>query len=89
MLLDADSSDDDVPIVQTLQAATAQAKKKKNVTKLCSYETVTEPTGVQSKYWDSPAPRERATKQQAKQKLDDLKKADKLPEGASYINYFA
>ena len=90
MLLDAESSDDDIPIVQTLlQAATAQAKKKKNVKTLWSYETVTEPTGVQSKYWDSPAPRERATKQQAKHKLDELKKADKQPEGASYINNFA
>ena len=89
MLLDAESSDDDIPIVQTLQPATAQAQKKKNVKTLWSYETVTEPTGVHSKYWDSPAPRERATKQQAKQKLDELKKADKQQQAASYINSFA
>jgi hypothetical protein len=53
-------------------------EKKKKVKPLWSYEVVAEPTGVHSRYWDAAAPKERATKKQAKQKLDELK-------GASYI----
>ncbi len=37
-----------------------------------TYETVAEPTSMVSKYWDSPAPKERVTKRVAKQKLCDL-----------------
>jgi hypothetical protein len=53
---DGVSSDDDIPIVQTLPVATTQSTKKKKVKKLWSYETVMEPTEARSKYWDSPAP---------------------------------
>lgn len=82
---DADSSDDDVPIVRTLPAATAKARKPKKAKSLWSYEIVAEPTGLQSKYWDAAAPKERGTKLQAKQKLDELKSAEKHAEGTSYI----
>jgi hypothetical protein len=56
MFLDPVSSDDDIPIVNTLPATTAKAKKKKKVKILWSYETVLEPTGVRSNYWDAKAP---------------------------------
>ena len=36
---------------------------------LWTYETVAEPTGVTSKYWDADAPTERATKKLANEKL--------------------
>ena len=84
MCPDAGSSDDDVPIVRTLAVATSKARKKKKVKSLWSYEVVAEATGVQSRYWDAAAPKERATKQQAKQKLDELKISEKHPVGASY-----
>lgn len=74
---DAVSSDDDIPIVDTLPVA----KKKKKVKSLWSYETVNEPTGARSKYWDSPAPTQRATKELAKQKLQLMTNAEELPEG--------
>jgi hypothetical protein len=45
---------------------------KKTPASRWTYETVAEPTGTVSKYWDSPAPLERATKRVAKQKLCDL-----------------
>ena len=75
------SSDDDVPIVSTLKSANTSVKvtKKKaatttvKITKkkapLWTYETVNEPTGVASNYWDAEAPSERATKRLAKIKL--------------------
>lgn len=85
---EAASSDDDIPIVLTLPGSTSKARKKKKVQTLWSYETVNEPTGVHSKYWDSPAPMQRATKQQAKQKLDELKNAEKQRVGASFIQHF-
>jgi hypothetical protein len=81
MFLDPVSSDDDIPIVNTLPATTAKAKKKKKVKILWSYETVLEPTGVRSNYWDAKAPTERATKQQAKQKIHNLKDFEKETEG--------
>jgi hypothetical protein len=77
------SDDDDVPIVDTLPQKTknlsllANAASKKRVKKptktLWSYETVAEPAGVVSKYWDSPASSVRSTKRIAKQKLSDFK----------------
>ena len=88
MFPDAGSSDDDIPIVRTLPGSITKARKKKKAKTLWSYETVNEPTGVHSKYWDSPAPKHRATKQQAKQKLDELINADKHREGASFIQNF-
>jgi hypothetical protein len=41
-----------------------------------TYETVAEPTGIASKYWDVAAPPERATKRVAKQRLSDLHDAE-------------
>ncbi len=68
--------DDDLPIVNTLPAketnlvilAAAAAKKrvKKAPKPLWTYETVAEPTGMASKYWDVEASTERATKRLAK-----------------------
>jgi hypothetical protein len=82
ILFDADSDDDDVPIVATLPPrpsnlsllamAATQKRSKKAPKQLWTYETVSEPTGIVSKYWDSPAPKERETKRAAKQKLSDL-----------------
>lgn len=75
------SSDDDVPIVSTLssanttvkvtlkKAATTKVKITKKKAPLWTYETVNEPTGVASNYWDAEAPSERATKRLAKIKL--------------------
>jgi hypothetical protein len=86
ILLNEGSDDDDVPIVATLPPKTsnlsllAMAASKKRAKKasktLWAYETVAEPTGVVSKYWDSPAPMERATKRAAKQKLRDFTLAE-------------
>jgi hypothetical protein len=70
---DVCSDDDDVPIVFTLPpkssnlsvlanvASTKHGKKKPKT--LWTYETIAEPTGVVSKYWDSPAPLERFDRQ--------------------------
>ena len=87
--------DDDVPIVQTLALsgvrlellATVAAqpspspKLRRSQVKKATwvYETVAEPTGVSSKYWDVEAPQERATKRRAKEKLSALHE----PDGAS------
>jgi hypothetical protein len=87
--------DDDVPIAQTLalpskrlhMLATVAAqpspspKLRKNHVKkaLWTYETVAEPTGVSSKYWDNDAPEEWATKRRAKEKLSAIHE----PDGAS------
>ena len=69
ILSDASSSDDEVPIVSTLRAAKAKGQIKKQKAPLWVYETVKEPTGVASKYWDAEPPSERATKRLAKLKL--------------------
>ncbi len=66
------SSDDNTPIVTTLQRNTFKEKAKKKTKELWIYETVVEPTGVVSKYWDADAPSERRTKRQAKEKLSAL-----------------
>ncbi len=82
---EAVSSDDDIPIVQTLPVATTTSTKKKKVKSLWSYETVMEPTGARSKYWDSPAPSQRATKELAKHKLQEMKNGEEFLEGAANI----
>ncbi len=66
--------DDDVPIATTLIARPKKTKRKKPT--MWTYETVAEPTGIASKYWDVAAPPERATKRVAKQRLSDLHDAD-------------
>jgi hypothetical protein len=81
------SSDDDIPIVQTLPVATTKSTKKKKVKSLWSYETVMEPTGARSKYWDSPAPSQRATKELAKHKLQEMNNGEESLEGTSNMNY--
>ncbi len=70
------SSDEDIPIVSTLPALTSTTKKKQKSKVLWTYETVAEPTGVSSKYWDAEATRERATKKQAKEKLSAINVAE-------------
>jgi hypothetical protein len=92
------SDDDDVPIAQTqasqskslsmLAALASQPTpspkvRKKNAYKsLWTYETVAEPTGVSSKYWDADAPIERATKKRAKEKLSAIHEPDGNDSGA-------
>ena len=79
---DCASDDDDIPIVNTLLSnMVPKTKKPKKVKSLWTYDTVMEPTGVTSKYWNGGATSERATKQLAKQKLTDLHVADKAIEG--------
>jgi hypothetical protein len=77
------SSDDDTPIVTTLQRKTFTEKAKKKTKTLWTYETVVEPTGVVSKYWDADAPSERATKRQAKEKLSALQISSTTSAGAT------
>jgi hypothetical protein len=83
ILLGTSSSDDDTPIVSTLQRKTFTEKAKKKTKTLWTYETVVEPTGVVSKYWDADAPSERATKRQAKEKLSALQIASTTSAGAT------
>jgi hypothetical protein len=47
-------------------------RKKKVKKSLWHYETVAEPTGASSKYWDADALLERATKRRAKEKLSAI-----------------
>jgi hypothetical protein len=47
-------------------------RKKKAKKCLWHYETVAEPTGASSKYWDAVALIERATKRRAKEKLSAI-----------------
>ena len=68
------SDDDDVPIATTLIARPKKTKRKKQT--MWTYETVAEPTGIASKYWDEDAPSERTTKRVAKQRLSDLHDAE-------------
>jgi hypothetical protein len=71
--LDSRSDDDDVPIASTITLAKPKRKVRTKVPVKWSYETVSEPTGAASKYWDAGAPAERATKRLAKEKLIALK----------------
>ena len=82
IMLGTSSSDDDMPIVSTLEKRTFKEKAKKKTKELWSYETVVEPTGVVSKYWDADAPPQRATKRQAKEKLTALQVASTSIAGA-------
>ena len=69
ILFDDRSIDDDVPIVSTLPSPQTKRKDRIKAKVKWTYETVLEPTGVASKYWDADAPAERATKRLAKEKL--------------------
>jgi hypothetical protein len=44
---------------------------------------VEEATGIRSNYWDAVAPKERATKQLAKQKIHNIKDVEIQAEGAA------
>lgn len=82
MFLDHSSSeDDDIPIVNTLPPTPSKAKKMKKVKVLWSYETVEEPTGVRSNYWDAQAPSMRTTKKLAKEKIQQLTDVEEQIEG--------
>ena len=69
LYLDSRSDDDDVPIVSTLKLPKPKRKVRPKAPVKWSYETVSEPTGAASKYWDAGAPSERATKRLAKEKM--------------------
>jgi hypothetical protein len=57
-------------------------RKKKEKKTLWTYETVAEPTGISSRYWDAEAPLERATKRRAKEKLSAIHEPDGASSGA-------
>ena len=80
---DCSSEDDDIPIVKTLPTTPAKAKKIKKAKLLWSYETVEEPTGVRSNYWDAQAPSMRTTKKLAKEKIQQLTHVAEQTEGSS------
>jgi hypothetical protein len=79
------SKDDDVPIGITLPSPQPKRKERSKAQVKWTYETVLEPTGVASKYWDADAPAERATKRIAKEKLVALTaaEAENNPKGMS------
>ena len=54
---------------------------------LWAYETVCEPTGVASKYWDADTPSERFTKRLAKEKLVALKESNDEMPGLYYPSF--
>jgi len=86
------SEDDNVPIAATLSAQSKSltllatlasqpspspiVRKKRQKKSLWTYETVAEPTGISSRYWDAEAPVERATKRRAKEKLSSIHEPD-------------
>ena len=84
IMLGSSSSEDDMPIVSTLEKRKFKDKVKKRTKALWTYETVVEPTGVVSKYWDADAPSERATKRQAKDKLTALQLASTTSAGGCH-----
>ncbi len=92
ILLGGSSSDDDVPIVDSLPivASLPKRKQKVRVTKrpktLWTNEAVSEPTGVVFKYWDADAPAERTTKRVAKTRLSELRVATADSLGKSCIS---
>ncbi len=84
-----DDAEDNIPIVSQLPKNLAllatlaavpspspKQRKKKVPKSLWTYETVAEPTGSASRYWDADAPSERATKRLAKERLVALREAD-------------
>jgi hypothetical protein len=83
ILLHDSSSDDDIPIVSTLPVAKAKRKVPKKKASLWTYETVHEPTGAASRYWDAEAPSERATKRLAKIKLSSIDAQEDLSSGSN------
>ena len=77
------SDDDNIPIVNTLASRSTKVKKGKKKTKtLWTYETVAEPTGMVSKYWDGGTAVERATKRIAKERLLESAMAEAIVESA-------
>ncbi len=97
ILLGVDSeedAEDNIPIVSQLPknlamlAALAavpspspKPRKKKVPKSLWTYETVAEPTGAASRYWDADAPSQRTTKRLAKQRLEALREAEITSKG--------
>jgi hypothetical protein len=97
ILLGGDSeedAEDNIPIVSQLPkklallAALAEVpspspkqRKKKVPKSLWTYETVAEPTGAASRYWDADAPSQRTTKLLAKQRLEALREAEITSKG--------
>ena len=63
-------------------------RKKKGKKTLWTYETVAEPTGMSSRYWDAEAPLERATKRRAKEKLSAIHEPDGASSGAQPLPFF-
>jgi hypothetical protein len=91
-----DDADDNIPIVSQLPKKlallaslaevpipSAKQRKKKVPKSLWTYETVAEPTGAASRYWDADAPTERTTKRLAKERLVALREADISTQGQS------
>ncbi len=92
MMVGASSDEDDIPIVATLPrketnlrvlatvaaetSSPAKVQQKKEKQTRWMYETVSEPTGVSSKYWDADAPSVRATKQLARERIMALNDGD-------------
>lgn len=83
ILPESGSEDDNVAIVSTLKHFKPKRNGRKKVAVKWTYETVAEPTGAVSNYWDADAPTERATKRLAKEKLVALKEAAADPNGCS------
>ncbi len=87
-MVGASSDVDDVPIIDTLSrkqtdlgvlatvaadiTSPAKLQQKKVKQTRWTYETVCEPTGVASKYWDADAPSARQTKQLARERMKAL-----------------
>jgi hypothetical protein len=89
ILLGGGSDDDDIPIVTQLPKKLAmlaslaalpvpspKQRKKKAPKSLWTYETVAEPTGAASRYWDADPRTERTTKRLAKERLLALREAE-------------
>ena len=60
----------------------SRLRKKKERKTLWHYETVAEPTGMSSKYWDANAPMQRATKRWAIEKLSAVYGSNDTESGA-------
>jgi hypothetical protein len=63
-------------------------REKKEKKTLWTYETVAEPTGMSSRYWDAEAPVERATKRRAKEKMSAIHEPDGAFSGAQPLTFF-
>ncbi len=71
-----------LPSIASLPVDSCKGRRKKAPKSLWTYETVMEPTGAASKYWDIDAPPERRTKRLAiREKLTALKEAEGDIEG--------